>query len=288
MPIPYEQQCYQPKGQKMSKINFDPTKSDRYEVARAIVIERLRNDKRWEQFDTSGSGFDKYVEYIGPPGNGKEQLKLLAIDILWELMIQGILAPGSEGQNIRLPVFHVTDYGRIVLEKGKFLPNDPVGYIERINQVMKRPDDTILTYLSESLECFNKNCFVSAVILLGVASEREFLLLCESLLNALTDTKERAKFNKILDKRAIKPKFDWVFNKIQAILHTKSHSLPENLNIMLTVIFDFIRRQRNELGHPQERPPSVSREEVFVNLNIFPDYLKTVDQVIAYLNNNKV
>ena len=273
---------------KMGKIIFDPTKRDRYDVARLIVIERLRDDKKWDQFDPTGSGFDKYVEYIGHPGSDREQLKLLAIDILWDFMVQGILAPGKEGQNVRLPVFHITEYGKKVLEEGKFLPHDPSGYIERVQQTIENPDNTILAYLSESLECFLKNCFVASVVMLGVASEKAFLLLCESLLNSLADTKEKTKFQRILELRAIKPKFEWVFNKIQTIQNKKPNPLPGNVNIMLSVIFDFIRRQRNDLGHPQENPPAVSREEVYVNLNIFPNYLKMVYQVKEYLQNNKV
>jgi len=49
----------------MSKINFDPNEEGGLELARAIVLERLRNDRGWNQYDPSGSGFDRFVEYVG-------------------------------------------------------------------------------------------------------------------------------------------------------------------------------------------------------------------------------
>lgn len=77
---------------------------------------------------------------------------------------------------------------------------------------------------------------------------------------------------------------DWILNKTQLL---RKH-LPDNVNIMLNTIFDFIRCQRNDLGHPQQTPPNVTRDDAFVNLRIFPNYYKMVNQVIDYLNKNSI
>jgi hypothetical protein len=124
--------------------------------------------------------------------------------------------------------------------------------------------------------------------MLGVASERAFLLLCDSFLEALSDPKEKQAFSSTLQSNAMKPKEDWVLNKIQAVQKTRPRPLPDNANIMLTMIFDFIRFQRNSLGHPQENPPKTTREEAFVNLRIFPTYYKMLNQVMDYLSRNTV
>ena len=124
--------------------------------------------------------------------------------------------------------------------------------------------------------------------MLGVASERSFLLLSDALLDALTDAKERSAFGAILKRNAMKPKQDWVLNKVQAIQSAGRRPLPDNVNVMLTMIFDFIRNQRNSLGHPQETPPKVSREGAYVNLRIFPAYYKVLNVAIDYLSLNKV
>jgi hypothetical protein len=107
-------------------------------------------------------------------------------------------------------------------------------------------------------------------------------------LSALTDPTEKSKFDSILKSNPIKPKEDWVLNKIQSIQKKRPRPLPDNVNVMLTVVFDFIRSQRNSLGHPQETPPKVSREDAYVNLRIFPGYYKILNQVIEYLSRNKV
>ena len=201
----------------MSKIKFDPNEKGGLELAREIILERLRNDTNWNQFDISGTGYDRYVEYIGDPYQGKEKLQFLAQDVLWEFMIQGIIAPGLNVSNPNLPWFHITDYGKKVLASGEFLPHDPTGYLERFHNEITNPDPTVESYLSESLNCFTRGNFIASVVMLGIASERAFLLLCESLLSAIADPTKKSKFRKILELRAIKPKMDWVSNKIQAI-----------------------------------------------------------------------
>ena len=143
-------------------------------------------------------------------------------------------------------------------------------------------------YLSESLNCFSRGNLIASVVMLGIASERMFLLLCESLLAALADPKEQADFRRISDSRPIKPKMDWVAKKIETIQNKPSRPLPDNVNIMLASVFDFIRCQRNDLGHPREIPPSVTRDDAYVNLRIFPSYLKMVNHVVDYLRNNQV
>lgn len=272
----------------MSKINFDPNEEGGLEIARAIVLERLRNDKNWNQFDVTGEGYDRFVEYIGKPHQGMNKLLFLAQDVLWEFMIQGIIAPGMNVSNRNLPWFHVTEYGKKVIATGEFLPHDPTGYLERFHNEITNPDPTVEAYLSESLNCFRTGTFIASVVMLGVASERTFLLLCDSLFNAIANPTEKSKFQKILEYRAIKPKMDWVSDKIQALQKKSPRALPDNVNTMLILIFDFIRYQRNDLGHPQENPPKVTREDAYVNLRIFPNYFKVVGQVIGYLTSHQV
>lgn len=87
----------------MEKIKFDFKEPGGLEIVRLIVFERLRNDNDWKQFDVSGVGYDKYVEYIGNEIFGREKLIFLASEILWECMIQGIIAPGREKVEIFFP-----------------------------------------------------------------------------------------------------------------------------------------------------------------------------------------
>jgi hypothetical protein len=48
----------------------------------------------------------------------------------------------------------------------------------------------------------------------------------------------------------MRPKLEFVHRKPQSV---KAPNLfPENANIMVTAIYDFVRSQRNDLGHPRE------------------------------------
>jgi hypothetical protein len=49
-------------------------------------------------------------------------------------------------------------------------------------------------------------------------------------------------------------------------------------------IYDLMRAQRNELGHLRETRPQVSREDVFVNLQIFPRYYETVEELRLFFS----
>lgn len=272
----------------MSGIKFDPNEEGGLELTRAIVLEKLRNDKNWKQIDYSGQGFDGLVEYVGDQSAGREKLAFLAQDVLWEFMIQGAIAPGLNPSNPNLPCFHLTEYGKKVLVAGEFLPHDPTAYLERFRREIINFDPTVEAYLSESLNCFTRGSLIASVVMLGVASERVFLILSDSLLNAISNQTEKTKFRKTLELTAMKPKMDWVLDKIRAIQSKTPRPLPENVNIMLASIFDFIRCQRNDLGHPQEKPPKVTRDDAYVNLRIFPNYYKMVNQVINYLSQNKI
>lgn len=272
----------------MSKITFDPNEEGGLEIVRAIVLERLRCDTGWEQYDLSGAGFDPFVEYVGESYQGSQKLTFLAQDVMWEFMIQGIIAPGLDVSNPNLPWFHITEYGKKVLVAGELLPHDPTGYLELFRTDVPDLDPTVEAYVSESLNCFTRGNVIASVVMLGVASERTFLLLCDALLKALANESEKSKFQNILKRMSIKPKMDWVLQKIQNIQTKKPRPLPDNVNVMLTVIFDFIRCQRNDLGHPQSTPPQVTRDDAYVNLRIFPNYFKIVVQVVDFLEANEV
>lgn len=269
------------------RITFNQSEEGGLELARAIVLERLRNDTNWNQFERTAVGFDRFVEYVGVQHAGRDKLAILTNEVLWEFIFQRIISPGLNSSNPELPFFHITEYGNKVLREEEYVPHDPTGYLERFRSQIPNYDPTVESYLEESLNCFVSGNLIASIVMLGVASERIFLLLCESLSNSIVNPTEKANFENILKSNAIKPKMDWVLRKIETIQNQRPRPLPDNANIMMTVVFDFIRRQRNDLGHPQENPPKITREEAFVNLKIFPTYFKIANQVIEYLNNNR-
>jgi hypothetical protein len=79
-----------------------------------------------------------------------------------------------------------------------------------------------------------------------------------------------------------------LFNPRQPDLEEIRRMFPDNATLMVTAMYDLIRCQRNELGHPRETPPSVSKEDAFVNFQIFPRYYETSEVVRGFLSTNSV
>lgn len=273
------------------KIPFDPRDPD-LEAVRQIMVERLRRDTAWQQLDTTGDGFGPFVDYVAQNEpdrqNGRHLLVFLAHEMFWQFVIEGVLAPGMDSNNLKLPWFHITKYGRDVLASSEPQPYDPTGYLARVRERIASPDATVMAYLAESLETFRKGNRVTSTVMLGIAAERVFLLLCDSLVAALSSPSEKSAFTKLLDRFPMKPKLDWVHTKIQQIQKQALSGFPDNATIMLVAIYDLMRCQRNELGHPRETPPNIERQDAFVNLQIFPRYYEIAEEVRTFLAFNPV
>lgn len=265
-----------------NRLRFDSREKGGLETVRQVVLAKLRWDAGWNQFPVDASVFDPFVECLGP--YDQSRMLTLASEVFWELIIAGVIAPGHRG-DLNLPWFHLTDYGRDVVEAERFLPHDPTGYLSDLSADIPTIDPTVLSYLTEGLQCFLRGTPIAATVMLGIAAERVFLLVCDALRAALADDGERRKFVKLMEQNAIKPKLDWVLRKTEQI-GSQHSGLPDTLHITFVTVFDFIRQQRNELGHPRSTPPSVTREEAFVNLRVFPTYYKTAETYRAFLMNH--
>jgi hypothetical protein len=273
----------------MAKIPFNPNEDGALEAVRTIVLERLRRDQNWNQLNQYDlSSFNPYVEYSETHIAVFQKFLIYVQDVFWELITQGVLAPGIALDMPNLPWFHITDYGRKVLKSEEPIPHDPTGYLQHCGKEIGAIDATVEAYLRESLNCFVQGCYLASMMMLGIASERVFLLLCGALWDALAVKKEKSDFEAVLACWAMKPKQDWVQKKFESLPKGVRKQLPDNVGVMLTTVFDFIRVQRNDLGHPRQDPPSVGREEAFIYLRMFPRYYKTVNQAIRFLASNKV
>ncbi len=269
---------------EMPGIPFSQNPPD-LEAVRQIIFARLRAEPDWRQLDYQGTGYAPFVEYIGAEWAGRNALVFAAQEVFWTLVFEGVLALGTDSNNLNLPWFHVTRYGHDVLKTGPSNPHDSTGYLRQLSEKIPKADRTVVAYLSECLHAFRHGDRVAATVMLGIAAERVFLLVCDSLAAALADPAEQKDFAKILDRFAMNPKLQWVHQKLQSI---KSRGFPENATITVTAIYDFMRGQRNELGHPREMPPAVTQEDAFVNLQVFPRYYQTAEEVRAFLATNRV
>ena len=118
------------------------------------------------------------------------------------------------------------------------------------------------------------------MLLLGVATEASFLQLCRLYENSISDPNAQKKFSKL---ERIKEKHRWILERYLALPGAIRQQLPDGLDVTLAGIYDLIRRQRNELGHPQDARPEIDREHAFALFHLFITYLRDIEALAAYV-----
>jgi hypothetical protein len=92
-------------------------------------------------------------------------------EIVWELLVQGVLAPGKNSLNLNLPFVHVTDYGARCLEEGEILAHDPEGYERRLaTESGGRLPRVALDSAQEASRAFRAGLYSTSLLLLARAS----------------------------------------------------------------------------------------------------------------------
>jgi len=206
-------------------------------------------------------------------------------DILWDLIIEGVLRPGNRGSNKEgLFFFHLTERGQDIIDNGTASPNDPGGFLKSLIQDIPELDEVIIRYLKESLEAHRASLPLAATVTLGAASEKAMLMLFEAVVAYMPEA-QRTAFTEPLKKKMIKQKFDAISAKLRGDIGA---SLPEEikdrLQLDLDTLFEFIRVQRNEAGHPSGKVSKLG--QVHADLTTFPHFLRKVYSVIGWLRAN--
>jgi hypothetical protein len=253
-----------------SKIIFDDSHKDDIGLVREIFLRRLREDgQRWNQFGQLDQEFDRFLQF--PSTAQKWRFDGLLREVIWEFVASGVIAPGnglhSSGAN--LPFFSITDYGNKVLAAERAIPHDPDGYLAEIRGSGKNCVDTVaIGYIEEALRCFTRSCYTASVLLLGVAAEAVVLRVCELIVASTKNQAVRKGFESLPD--IVKQKHRWLIQRYESLpAKVRREQLPDGLDVKLTSAYDLIRRQRNDLGHPQQIPLDVDRQHAFVFFQCF-------------------
>ena len=216
-----------------------------------------------------------------------EHLVIHINEVFWQLVTEHILLPGEGAENPNLPFFRLTKYGADVLQDESGHPHDPAGYIRRLKEVIPNIDPTVLAYTSESLQSLLHGRPVASTLLLGVAAERVFLLVYKEMENSLPNEKERKSFRKMGNRGSMKEKLKLVQRNVEALYSAtpKLNGIPENVSLTVIGIYDLLRNIRNDLGHPREAPPNVSREDAYDYLVTFRGFYRRAEEFRDFLRN---
>lgn len=267
----------------MAKFPFSNDDFENVELVRQIVIHRLRTESTYRHLDSGVGTYDHLVDFSHD--RLKSRFLVLARQVLWEFLCQGILAPGSDSSNLNLPFFRVTPYGDRVLAATGPVPYDPSGYLGEVrNRARASVGPVAIAYVEHALDAFNKRSFVAAVLLLGVSAEAAFLDLLDVIRCHLKDPNDAKKIAGRSDQ--ISPQHAWVVARFDSIPAALRRTLPESVGMSLRSLLTLIRLQRNELGHPQLAAPAVSREQAFLHLSLYPLLVSDIEAFADFCRAN--
>jgi hypothetical protein len=245
------------------------------EELRPLVLHVLRRESQ-----THFNAIEHQVKALAPAYGRQDALRLQ--EVLWELLLQGVLAPGKNSSNLHLPFLHVTEYGARCLEEDSLLLHDPDGYLARLEGRLGRPlDPVLLSYVRESVESFLCGRYLGALVTLGLAGERLLDLLVDALAKGIADRRERGALKRGVNGagRSVERRFDVLRIYLERL--SLPRALAEGLRIDLPGLVALSRHSRDEEGLPIERPSD--RETAHASLLSFPGHCAWAFALIDYL-----
>lgn len=269
---------------------------------RAWVYEYLRKDVKTRQVNRNGQALNlsdielhvkTKLQNSGEMPNGvhsyhtdiaveyKDQIR----EIIWSLVIQGIVIPGASTNQPDLPFMQVSEWGKKCLELGEYLPHDAGEYISRLRMEIPAVDNGIILYLQESLIAFRSGAYLGSAVVTGVGAERTLFVLRDAVEAAISTPGLRQKFAEKTKGKPTKQTFDEIWKKLDPVHDALATGLnKEDVRAELSVTFDLIRKTRNDAGHPTGR--RVSREEAHNLLLLFPQYCLVAYDAMQWLAHN--
>jgi hypothetical protein len=205
-------------------------------------------------------------------------------EVISNFFAEGLLMWGLNKTNPDPPFMSITEYGYKVLDSENIIPHDPNGFLTKFKTDIPNANDLILKYLTESIQTYRTNNLLSSSVMLGVASEAVFDILFEKLKSTLTNPCKQSKFEKLSKTISTKDRFDETMKEIKLIRPLLPGKLKEDIKSHIEGIFELIRNQRNDSGHPTGK--DVSKDDLFINLRLFIPFCHDVYKLIEWLDAN--
>jgi hypothetical protein len=137
------------------------------------------------------------------------------MSVCWQLLADGLLFIDYTQGAPENWTWRLTERGhRAARADRDYEPDDQVSYMGLLGQRIASLDGVVRTYANEAVNAYAPRCYLASSVMLGVASERAFLMLAEAFADTLEKT-EAANLKTILEgsKQKITGKFDDSFAK---------------------------------------------------------------------------
>ena len=208
-------------------------------------------------------------------------------EVIWSLIVQGILVPGLDDPNSTLPFIRLTEYGKRCVEEDRVLPHDPDGYLREFHTSLPGADATIVEYLTESLQCYIHGLHKASAVMLGAASEQAILLLTNSCADSIEDVAAKEGFKSDVDRApSMFRKYEVFDRRFSTVRNRIPRELTNNVDSLLRGVFDLIRNSRNDAGHPASGA-DVNRDAIYSHLKLFTPYCQRIYALIGWFSTNQ-
>jgi len=210
-------------------------------------------------------------------------------ECVWGLVIQGIVVPGSSNDDTyqsNFPWMQVTEWGKVCLENGEYVPYDTGLFLSRIKNQIPNLDEIVVLYLKEALNSFRAGIYLAVAVMTGVASERILIVLRDAIGLAIKENDRHKKLVEATENQTAKRIYKEISKKIDPIREQLPAGLQDSIGTELEGIFQEVRRTRNDAGHPTGRV--IEREEAYALLQLFPVYARSAYALIGWLSANPI
>ena len=239
---------------------------------RPIVLDILRK--------TPQTHFRAVENDVRLRADGYERRDVLALnEVLWELLTQGVLAPGKNSLNPDLPFVHVTEYGTRCIEDGAILAHDPERYIERLKgRTNSKANSIVVESAREGLLTYLDGRYTAAVVLLAHAGE----CLLGELAGALVRSGRRTGHGTKRVEASCRAVERQAAAIERALLGRRPpKAIADETETQLAGLRELIRLVRADGGTP--RIPSVDRDLTLAQFLLFPDRCRFTYHVMDWL-----
>jgi hypothetical protein len=233
---------------------------------------------------THGPTFLDQVEFTSQRAH--QRFHTFVQEITWEAMVRGLVTPNIDNRVHGLPGLSLTELGKTVVADLSKSPYNSREFIEVVRiEAGRVATDQAVAYVRQALDCFEHSLWIPSVLLLGIASECMLFALADILASSLSDSNEAQTLKNAKMSSAGK-----VIRRIQNIHnnHRKPLRALEGLDLSLIAVADLIRRQRNEVGHPQEELPEVTARRAYEHMYAFSAFAADLGRFAEFLSVNKL
>lgn len=189
-------------------------------------------------------------------------------EAIWRLISRGLAYIDVDQRGPGSWELILTPAGRAAYSDERANPDDPTGYLARLGEDLP---ELARVYVAEALGAYGANLYRASAVMVGVASEAVFLEMASAFVGWL-DGSAQDKFRQVLENRSrgVAEKFTEFRKRLESRRSELPSDLSDSLDLFLSAIFDLIRLQRNDAGHPTGA--KVSRDDCFAALEMFVRY----------------